>query len=142
MMQPLRAASTVLLVARPTTEGVRACGHVMKLLTEVVGSQYRFTQSAFFLVLNQRSPKSIYTAPAFVSELAQYIGWSPPVLAVVDYDPNIARAQDDSRPAASASDSLGRAAATLVETFYGSARGAEPLRGGIKIGRVKIRRTG
>ncbi|MBM3151909.1 MAG: hypothetical protein FJZ96_06870 [Chloroflexi bacterium] len=142
MMQPLRAASTVLLVARPTTEGVRACGHVMKLLTEIVGSQYRFTQSAFFLVLNQRSPKSIYTAPAFASELAQYIGWSPPVLAVVDYDPNIARAQDDSRPAASASESLGRAAATLVETFYGSARGAEPLRGGIKIGPVKIRRSG
>jgi hypothetical protein len=114
----------------------------MKLLTEIVGAQYRFTQSAFFLVLNQRSPKSIYTAPAFASELAQYIGWSPPVLAVVDYDPNIARVQDDSRPAASASESLGRAAATLVETFYGSARGAEPLRGGIKIGRVKIRRTG
>ncbi len=142
MMQPLRAASTVLLVARPTTEGVRVCGHVMKLLTEVVGAQHRFTKSAFFLVLNQRTPKSIYTAPAFASELAKYAGWSPPVLAVVDYDPGIARAQDDGRPAASASESLGRAAATLVETFYGSAHGAEPLRGGFKIGRVKIRRTG
>jgi MinD-like ATPase involved in chromosome partitioning or flagellar assembly len=142
MMQPLRAASTVLLVARPTTEGVRACGHVMKLLTEVVGSQHRFTQSAFFLVLNQRTAKSIYTAPAFASELAKYAGWSPPVLATVDYDPGIARAQDDGRPAASASESLGRAATTLVETFYGSSRGAEPLRGGFKIGRVKIRRTG
>ena len=141
MLQPLRVATTVLLVARPTTEGVRACGHILKLLTEVVGAQHRFTQDAFFLVLNQRTPKSIYTAPAFASELAKYAGWTPPVVASVDYDPAIPRAQDDGRPAASVSDSLGRAAATLVDTFYGSARGAEPLRRGFKIGRVKIRAT-
>ena len=128
MLQPLRVANTVVLVSRPTTEGVRACGHVMKLLTEVVGAQHRFARDAFFLVLNQRTPKSIYTAPAFSTELAKYAGWSPPVLAVVDYDPDIPRAQDDGRPAVSASDSLGRAAATLVETFYGTAHGAESLR--------------
>jgi hypothetical protein len=63
------------------------------------------------------------------------------VIASVDYDPAIARAQDDARPAASASDSLGRAAATIVDAFYGSARGAEPLRKSFHIGRVKIRTT-
>lgn len=60
MLQPLRAASTILLVARPTTEGVRATRHMLKLLTEVVGSQYRFGRDAFFLILNQRTPKSLY----------------------------------------------------------------------------------
>jgi septum formation inhibitor-activating ATPase MinD len=139
MLQPLRVANTVVLVSRPTTEGVRASGHVLKLLTEIVGAQHRFTREAFFLVLNQRTPKSVYTAPAFATELAKYAGWSPPVLAVVDEDIEIARAQDGGRPAVSASESLGRAAATLVETFYGSAHGAEPLRGGFKIGRIKIR---
>jgi hypothetical protein len=57
----------------------------------------------------------------------------------VDHDPAISRAQDDTRPAASASETLGKAAATLVETFYGSARGSDPLRKTFKIGRVKIR---
>jgi len=141
MLQPLRVANTVVLVARPTTEGVRVCGHVMKLLTEIIGGQHRFGREAFFLILNQRTPKSIYTAPAFASELAKYAGWTPPVLATVDYDPAITRAQEDGRPAASASESLGRAAATLVETFYGSSRGEEPLHKGFKIGRVKIRAT-
>jgi len=139
MLQPLRVANTIVLVSRPTTEGVRAAGHVLKLLTEVLGAQHRFGREAFFMVLNQRTAKSIYTAPAFASELAKYNGWSPPVLAVVDHDPAISRAQDDTRPAASASETLGKAAATLVETFYGSARGSDPLRKTFKIGRVKIR---
>jgi MinD-like ATPase involved in chromosome partitioning or flagellar assembly len=142
MLQPLRAASTLLLISRPTTEGVRAVGHLLKLLTEVVGSQHRFGRDAFFLILNQRTPKSIYTATAFASEVAKYAGWSPPVLTSVDYDPAIARAQDDGRPAVIASETLGRAAATLVETFYGSGRGAESLRKGFKIGGLKIRTSG
>ncbi|MBL8080491.1 MAG: AAA family ATPase [Anaerolineales bacterium] len=142
MLQPLRAASTLLLISRPTTEGVRAVGHLLKLLTEVVGSQHRFGRDAFFLVLNQRTSKSIYTATAFAGEVAKYAGWSPPVLTSVDYDPAIARAQDDGRPAVIASETLGRAAATLVETFYGTARGSEPLRKGFKIGGLKIRTSG
>ncbi|MBM3126344.1 MAG: hypothetical protein FJZ87_14955 [Chloroflexi bacterium] len=142
MLQPLRAASTVLLISRPTTEGVRAVGHLLKLLTEVVGSQHRFGRDAFFLVLNQRTPKSIYTATSFSGEVAKYAGWSPPVLTTVDYDPAVARAQDDGRPAVIASEPLGRAAATLVETFYGSARGKESLRKGFKIGGLKIRTSG
>ncbi len=142
MLQPLRAASTVLLISRPTMEGVRAVGHLLKLLTEVVGSQHRFGRDAFFLILNQRTPKSIYTATAFAGEVAKYAGWSPPVLMTVDYDPAVARAQDDGRPAVIASETLGRAAATLVETFYGTARGAESLRKGFKIGGLKIRTSG
>src|SRR5258706_2170798 len=142
MLQPLRAASTLLLISRPTTEGVRAVGHLLKLLTEVVGSQHRFGRDAFFLILNQRTPKSIYTATAFAGEVAKYAGWSPPVLTSVDYDPAVARAQDDGRPAVIASETLGRAAATLVETFYGTARGPESLRKGFKIGGLKIRTSG
>ena len=141
MVQPLRVANTVVIVSRPTTEGIRACGHVMELLTEVIGAQHRFTRDAFFLVLNHRTPKTVYTAPAFATELAKHAHWSPPVLAVVDEDPEITRAQDGGRPAVSASESLGRAAATMVETFYGQARGTDSLRRGFKIGRIKIRPT-
>ena len=63
------------------------------------------------------------------------------MLAVVDEDPEIARAQDGGRPAVSTSESLGWAAATMVGTFYGQARGTAPLRRGFKIGRIKIRLT-
>lgn len=139
MLQPLRVANAVVLVTCPTTEGINACSHVMKLLTEVVGVQHRLERGSFFMVLNRRTPKTIYTAPAFSTELKKNVGWSPPVLAVVDEDPEITRAQDGSRPAVSASDSLGKAAATLVESFYRQARGAESLRPGFKIGRIKIR---
>lgn len=139
MLQPLRVANAVVLVTRPTMEGVYACSHVIKLLTEVVGLQHRLGRESFFMVLNRRTPKTIYTAPAFSTELNKSVGWSPPVLAVVDEDPEITRAQDGSRPAVNASDSLGKAAATLVESFYNQARGAESLRRGFKIGRIKIR---
>ncbi len=139
MVQPLRVANTIVIVTRPTTEGIRACRHVMKLLTEVIGSQHRFTRDAFYIVLNHRTPKTIYTVPSFSKELAELAGWSPPIQAVVDEDPEITRAQDSGRPAASASDTLGKAAATLVDSFYGSARGTESLRRGFKIGRIKIR---
>lgn len=139
MLQPLRVANAVVLVTRPTMEGVYACSHVMKLLTEVVGTQHRLGRDAFFMVLNRRTPKTIYTAPAFSTELTKSAGWSPAVLAVVDEDPEITRAQDGGRPAVNASQTLGKAAATLVEAFYGGARGAEPLRRGFKIGRIKIR---
>jgi MinD-like ATPase involved in chromosome partitioning or flagellar assembly len=142
MLQPLRAASTILLVARPTTEGVRATGHMLRLLTEIVGAQYRFGRDAFFLILNQRTPKSIYTPTAFTGEVAKYAGWSPPVIATVDYDPAIPRAQDDGRPAAGASDTLGRAAATLVDTFYGNARGDESIRKSFSFAGLKFRKTG
>jgi MinD-like ATPase involved in chromosome partitioning or flagellar assembly len=139
MLQPLRVANTVVLVSRPTLEGIRACAHILKLLTEVLGAAHRFNREAFFLVLNHRSPKTVYTAPAFASELAKTSGWTPPVLAVVDEDPEITRAQDSSHPACSASESLGRAAATLVETFYGQTRGPETLRRGFRLGRIRIR---
>jgi MinD-like ATPase involved in chromosome partitioning or flagellar assembly len=141
MMQALRAASTILVISRPTTEGVRAVGHILKLLTEVVGSQYRFGRDAFFLVLNQRAPKSIYNANAFVGEVAKYASWSPPVIATVDYDASIPRAQDEGRPAVIVSETLGRAAATLVETFYGTARGNETLRKSFQLGGIRIRAT-
>lgn len=142
MLQPLRAASSVVRVSRPTTEGVRATGHLLRLLTEVIAAPHRFGRDAFYLVLNQRTAKSIYTPTAFTAEVANYAGWSPPVLATVEHDPAIPRAQDDARPAAAASDSLGRAAASLADTFYGSARGQEPLRRSFSIAGLTFRRGG
>lgn len=140
MLQPLRAASNVVLVSRPTTEGVRATGHLLRLLTEVIGPQFRFGRESFYLVLNQRTPKSIYTPTAFTGEVARYAGWSPPVVATLEHDPTIPRAQDDGRPAAAASDTLGKAAATLADTFYGGARGEAPLRKSFSLGGLTFRK--
>jgi len=84
---------------------------------------------------------SIFSANAFAGEVAKYAGWSPPVIATVEHDPAIPRAQDEGRPAVVASETLGRTAATLVETFYGTAHGGEPLRKGFKLGGIRIRAT-
>ena len=52
-MQPLLAANLVIIVARPTLDGVRATAHVSKLLTESLqattasrGEHFRCAQSA------------------------------------------------------------------------------------------------
>ena len=46
-MQPLLAASTVMIVSRPTLDGVRATAHVARLLTEYLHSDHRLPQREY-----------------------------------------------------------------------------------------------
>jgi len=140
-LQPLLAANTVVIVARPTMDGIRAVAHLSQLLTEKFDQQHRVPREGLFVLLNQRTPKSTFTATAFNQQGASYAGWFPPVLATVDYDPTITQAQDAGRPAASTSELLGKAAQGLADAFYGGGQGlSESQRSrGVSILGVRIR---
>lgn len=120
MMQPLLAANLVLIVSRPTLDGIRATAHTARLLTENLQSNHRIPKENIFVVLNQRTKQSTYTAASFHKKGSNQYGWFPPVLTTVDYDPLIPQAQDAARPANNLSEEMGRQMVGLADTFYGN----------------------
>jgi cellulose biosynthesis protein BcsQ len=119
-LQPLLVANLVLIVSRPTLDGIRATAHVARLLTENLQSNHRIPKESIFVVLNQRTKNSTFTASSFHQKGANEYGWFPPVLTTIDYDPVIAQAQDAARPAVNVSDDFGKQIAGLADTFYGN----------------------
>jgi MinD-like ATPase involved in chromosome partitioning or flagellar assembly len=132
-MQPLLAANLVLIVSRPTLDGIRATAHTARLLTENLQSNHRVPKENIFVVLNQRTKNSTFTASSFHQKGANEYGWFPPVLTTIDFDPVIPQAQDAARPAINVSEDLGKNIAGLADTFYGD------LNQGSKNGRYKGR---
>ncbi len=118
MMQALLAANTVVIVSRPTLEGIKATAHIAQLITEKLVSDHRIPKEGIFVALNQRTPKTAFTPTQFSQEGATQYGWFPPVLATIDYDPAVSQAQDAGRPAASVSEALGKGAQVLADAFY------------------------
>jgi MinD-like ATPase involved in chromosome partitioning or flagellar assembly len=119
-LQPLLVANLILIVSRPTLEGIRATAHFARLLTENLQSDHRIPKESIFVVLNQRTKNSTFTASSFHQKGSNEYGWFPPVLATIDFDPVIPQAQDAARPAINVSEDLGKNIAGLVDTFYGN----------------------
>ncbi len=119
-MQPLMAANLVLIVSRPTLDGVRATAHTARLLTENLQSNHRIPKESIFVVLNQRTKHSTFTASSFHQKGANQYGWFPPVLTTIDYDPLIPAVQDAGRPAVNVAEDLGKNIAALADMFYGN----------------------
>ena len=119
-MQPLLAANLVLVVSRPTLDGIRATAHTARLLTENLQSNHRIPKENIFVVLNQRTKHSTFTASSFHQKGAHQYGWFPPVLTTIDYDPLVPQAQDASRPAVNVAEDLGKNIAALADMFYGN----------------------
>jgi cellulose biosynthesis protein BcsQ len=117
-LQPLLVANLVLIVSRPTLEGIRATAHIARLLTENLHSNHRIPKESIFVVINQRTKNSTFTAASFHKKGADEYGWFPPVLATIDYDPFIPQAQDSPRLAINASEELGKNVAGLADTFF------------------------
>jgi cellulose biosynthesis protein BcsQ len=120
-LQPLLAANLVLIVSRPTLDGIRATAHTTRLLTENLQSNHRILKENIFVVLNQRTKHSTYTASSFHQRGANQYGWFPPVVTTIDYDPLIPQAQDAARPAVNVAEDFGKRVAALADTFYRSA---------------------
>jgi MinD-like ATPase involved in chromosome partitioning or flagellar assembly len=119
-LQPLLVANLVFIVSRPTLEGIRATAHFARLLTEDLQSDHRVPKESIFVVLNQRTKNSTFTASSFHKKGSDEYGWFPPVLTTIDFDPVIPQAQDAARPAVNVSEDLGKNIAGLVDTFYGN----------------------
>jgi MinD-like ATPase involved in chromosome partitioning or flagellar assembly len=132
-LQPLLVANQVLIISRPTLDGIRSVAHIARLLTDHLQSDHRIPKESIFVVLNQRTKHSTYTASSFHEKGANEYGWFPPILATIDYDPIIPQAQDAARPAVNVSEDLGKNVASMVDAFYGN------LHSGAKNGRLKGR---
>jgi hypothetical protein len=111
-------AHTLLVVAPPTMDGVKAVGHVSKILTSMLSSEHQFQKNTIFVVLNKRTSKSRLTPAAFSKGGAEHFDFFPPVLATIDFDEAIPGAQDDQRPAIQVSDTLAKGVAALAEAFW------------------------
>ncbi len=148
MIQPLLASNTVVVVSRPTLDGIKAVGHLSDLITNKLASEHRISKEMMFTVLNQRTDKTAFTASQFVQEGTATYSWVPPVLATIDYDRKITQAQDASRPASTVSDTLQKGVRVLADSFYGStasvdaAPGSKRSRGGFGFGGLRIRVNG
>lgn len=119
-LQPLLVANLVFIVSRPTLEGIRATAHFARLLTEDLQCDHRVPKESIFVILNQRTKNSTFTASSFHKKGSDEYGWFPPVMATIDFDPVIPQAQDAARPAVNVSEDLGRSIAGIVDTFYGN----------------------
>ncbi len=126
-LQSLLSSNMVLIVSRPTMDGIRTTAHSVELLTKSLAGQHRIPKEAIFVVLNQMNNKSSLTAASFAGEGAAYAGWFPPVLAVIEHDPLISQAQDKQQPALNASETLRRAVIAMADSFYGGERRARPV---------------
>lgn len=128
--------NTVLIVARPTTDSLKAVGTITQILTNMLASEHQFQKTSIFLVLNMRTSESTYTPISFNKEVSEHYGWCPPVIACLDYDPRIPAAQDERRPVAELSDSFQKGIISLVDSFWpgmNSSQSSKPKKG-TKIG--------
>ena len=124
----LALSNTVLIVARPTLDGLKAVGYTTELLTRMLSSEHQFQRSSIFVVLNMRSSRSAYTPVSFSREASEAFGWCPPVIASFDYDPEVIAAQNGQRPVAEVCEAFSRGMIGLADSFWPGSAAAQPPR--------------
>jgi arsenite-transporting ATPase len=131
----LSACNTVLIVSRPTLDGLNTSAYLINVLTKMFGAEHQFQRESIFIVLNHYSSKTIYSPAQFASATAELAGgWCPPILATIPEDPAIPAAQDAQRPACDVSEALSRGSGTIADTFWPSASSSGPVRKQKKFG--------
>lgn len=97
LLQGIAAANTAILVTRPTLQDISATWQKLRLLEEKLVLEHRIPRENIFLIINQASEYSSFTAHEFYIELSSLHQWAPPVTAIIPYDPKISREQDRSK---------------------------------------------
>jgi len=116
--QPLSAANSIVLVARPTLADMAATTHTLLLLLERLPSKLRAPREAMYLVLNQVSEKSGMTAHGWHENLSRAVPWAPPIAAVIPFDPGVVAAQDRQVPPVTCVDGFARGIRMLVNALF------------------------
>jgi len=131
----LSACNTVLIVSRPTLDGLNTSAYLINVLTRMFGAEHQFQRESIFIVLNRYTPKTTYSPAQFASAAADLAGgWCPPILATIPEDPAISNAQDAQRPACDVSEALSRGTRTIADTFWPSATSDGPVKKQKKLG--------
>jgi len=111
-------ANTALIVARPTLADLAAVRHTLNLLLSGMRSEKRLARESIFLVLNQFTDRSGFTPRIFQDELANTVGWAPPIAAVVPYDPSVPQVQDNGIAPVTRIDGFIKGIRALVGTLF------------------------
>jgi Flp pilus assembly CpaE family ATPase len=111
-------ANYALIVARPTLADLAATRHTLNLLLSGPKSEKRLARESIYLVLNQFTDRSGFTARSFQDELAGTVGWAPPIAAVIPYDLAITQAQDQGIPPVTRVDGFARGIRSLIGVLF------------------------
>ncbi|MGD0575245.1 MAG: hypothetical protein ABSB61_07750 [Anaerolineales bacterium] len=117
-LQPLSAANSVVLVARPTLADMAATTHTLLLLLQRLATRLRAPREAIYLVLNQVGEKSGMTPHGWHENLARAVPWAPSVAAVIPFDPGVVAAQDRQVPPVTCVDGFARGIRMLVNALF------------------------
>jgi Flp pilus assembly CpaE family ATPase len=111
-------ANYALIVARPTLADLAATRHTLNLLLSGLRSEKRLARESIYLVLNQFTDRSGFTARSFQDELAGTVGWAPPIAAVIPYDLAVTQAQDQGIPPVTRVDGFTRGIRSLIGVLF------------------------
>ena len=114
MIHSLLFANVALLVYRPIMADLFAARHTLNMLNRLG----KLPREATYLVLNQTSETSSLTPRAFQQELSQALGWAPPIIAVIDADPNVLAAQEQRIPAVLRSEKLSKGLRQIIGALF------------------------
>ena len=111
-------ANYALIVARPTLADLAAVRHTLTLLLSGMKSEKRLAKESIFLVLNQFSERSSFTSRNFQDELANTLGWAPPIAAMIPFDAGVPQAQDQGFLPVTRIDPFMKGIRALVSTLF------------------------
>jgi Flp pilus assembly CpaE family ATPase len=111
-------ANYALIVARPTLADLAATRHTLNLLLSGLKSEKRLARESIYMVLNQCTDHSGFTARSFQDELAGTVGWAPPIAAVISNDLAVTQAQDQGIPPVTRVDSFARGIRSLIGVLF------------------------
>jgi MinD-like ATPase involved in chromosome partitioning or flagellar assembly len=134
----LSACNTVLIVSRPTLDGLNTSAYLIHVLTKMFGAEHQFQRESIFIVLNRYTSKTTYSPSQFASATADLAGWCPPILATIPEDSGITSSTDAQRPACDVSDALSRGTLAIAETFWPSGAATAPAKKQKKFGILRF----
>lgn len=118
LLQGIAAANTALLVARPIMQDITATWVKLRLMEEKLMLEHRIPRENIFLVINQVSDNSSFSAHEFCIELSNLHHWAPPVAAIISSDSNIVREQDRLSPPVLKVDDLRKGIHAIADLLF------------------------
>lgn len=118
MTQPLIAANTAVIVARPTLSDLYRVAHLMNLLTEKMNRNVQIPKDSIYLVVNQFTPKATFSPDQMQDELIKNTGWTPKLAGTIAYNENIPLIQDTRDLPVMKDDDFRKGISSIIHTLY------------------------
>ena len=136
----IAAANTLVLVARPSLEGVMRSVEAYRTVVERLAGQHTIPHNGVYVVLNRVGSR--LDSNEWHRSASQLLGRSfPPIVAQIPDDPRVGAAQDNRALPLVASDEFARALKPLADTLLSvkDASYSGPQKKVIRIGPLKIK---